>query len=82
MVWFLGLTDVPTGEHELKISIAMPMEQPKLIVNRKFASQSPAHRINLVNEINNLTFENPGNYSIQIEIDDEMLLAIGFHVNS
>lgn len=82
MVWFLGLTDVASGEHELKISISMPMEEPKLIVQRRFSSQSPAHKINLVNEINNLTFDKPGNYSIQIEINDEMLLAIGFPVHN
>jgi hypothetical protein len=82
MIWFLTLTDVSVGEHNLKISISLPMDEPKKIVERVFHSQSPAHRINLVNEINNLAFETPGNYSIQIEIDDQMLLAIGFPVQS
>ena len=37
-------------------------------------------RINLINEIRNLSFEEPGEYSILIEIDDEPLLATSLTV--
>ncbi len=80
MIWFLTLTDVGVGDHLLKIRIGLPMGESKQIVDRKFVSQSPAHRINLINEVKNLEFEEPGNYSIQIEIDDQMVLAISFPI--
>ena len=38
-------------------------------------SQSPLHRINLINEIRDLSFPNPGEYSLLVEIDEEPLLG-------
>ena len=38
------------------------------------------HRINLINEIRNLTFPAAGEYSLLVEIDDEVLLATNLTV--
>jgi len=80
MVWFLSLSDVQVGDHSLKISIGLPMNEKKVIVERKFESQSPLHRLNLINNIQNLQFNEPGNYSIIIEIDDEHVLVTSLSV--
>jgi hypothetical protein len=82
MIWFITLTDVVLGEHELKLSMSYGIDEPKVLVQKNFKSHSPAHRINLVNEINHLNFNTPGNYSIHIEIDDQLLLVIGFPVQN
>lgn len=75
MVWFLTITDCAVGEHKLKISFGPDDTKLQPLLERPFASQSPAHRLNLINEIQNLQFPHPGEYSIVIEIDDEPLLA-------
>jgi hypothetical protein len=51
------------------------------LIQRTFESQSPLHRINLINEIRNLSFPEPGDYSIMVEIDDEPLLATNLTVS-
>lgn len=82
MVWFLTLSDVPAGEHAIKISMGLDATQPAPLIDRSFGSQGPLHRINLISEIRNLTFAQPGEYSILIEIDDEPLLATNITVSS
>ena len=82
MVWFLTITDVAAGQHKLKISMGLDPTQMKPLLDRPFESQSPLHRINLINEIRNLTFSQPGDYSILVEIDDEPLLATSLAVTS
>jgi hypothetical protein len=81
MVWFITLTDVSTGEHRIRISMGLDPTNPVELIYRPFESQSPLHRINLINEIRNLTFERPGEYSLLIEIDDEPLLATSLTVS-
>ncbi len=81
MIWFITLTDVSPGEHRIRISMGLDPTNPAELINRPFESQSPLHRINLVNEIRNLTFTQPGDYSILIEIDDEPLLATNLTVS-
>jgi hypothetical protein len=49
-------------------------------LERDFESQSPLHRINLINEIRNLSFPQPGEYSLLVEVDDEPLLATSLTV--
>ena len=80
MIWFLSFSDLTQGKHHLKISIGIPMsdEQPRTIIKRDFDSPGPQHRINLINDIHRLKFEEPGNYSILIEIDDQVVLASTF----
>jgi hypothetical protein len=51
------------------------------LIERDFESQSPLHRINLINEIRNLSFPQPGDYSLMIEVDDEPLLATNLTVS-
>jgi hypothetical protein len=75
MVWFLTLTDVAAGSHRMKISMGLDPTQPKPLIERNFDSQGPLMRINLINEIRNLSFSGPGEYAILIEIDDEPILA-------
>ena len=82
MVWFLTLTDVPVGSHQLKILIGIPTEEEIVVVDRTFESFSPIHRINLINDIQNATFRKEGDYSIVIEIDDETLLVTSLAVSS
>ena len=81
MVWFLTLSDVPAGSH--KIRIAMGLEPTNLtpLIERNFDSQGPLQRINLINEIRNLSFPQEGDYSLLIEIDDEPLLATNIIVS-
>ncbi len=81
MVWFLTLTDVQVGKHQIKMSMGLDPTNPAALLNREFESQSPLHRINLINELRNLRFEQPGDYSIMIEVDDEPILATNLTVN-
>ena len=75
MIWFLTLTDCAMGPHRLKISMGFGDATPSPLLERPFESHSPLDRINLINEIRNLTFPEPGEYSLLIEIDDELLLS-------
>lgn len=82
MVWFLTLSDVPAGAHKIKISMGIDATQLQPLIDRTFESQSPLQRINLINEIRNLSFPRPGDYSILIEVDDEPLLATSITVSN
>lgn len=81
MVWFITLTDVAAGKHRAKISLGKEPTQMTALIDREFASESPLHRINLINEIGNLTFPQPGEYSILIEVDDDPILATSIIVS-
>jgi|GEM_PF-153838 len=80
MVWFMVLTDVAAGSHAMRISMGLDPTDPKPLIERPFESQGPLNRINLISEIHNLSFQQPGEYSILIEIDDEPLLATSLTV--
>jgi len=82
MIWFLTLSDVPAGEHTIKISLGLDATNPQPLIERPFESQSPLQRINLINEIRNLSFPQPGDYSIIIEVDEEPLLATSLTVSN
>ncbi len=82
MVWFITLTDVSPGQHRIRLSMSLDPTRPAELINRPFESQSPLHRINLINEIRNLTFAQPGEYSILVEVDDEPLLATSLTVTN
>ena len=81
MIWFLTISDVSTVQHSLKISMALEGTTPQQLLERPFESQSPVHRINLINEIRNLSFPGPGEYELLVEIDDELLLATSLTVS-
>lgn len=80
MVWFLTITDVQPGQHRIKMLMGLDPTNPTELLNREFESHSPLHRINLINELRNLRFDQPGEYSILIEVDDEPLLATNLTV--
>jgi len=80
MIWFLTISDVSPGKHSLKISMGLEGTTPQKLLERPFESQSPLHRINLINEIRNLSFPGAGEYELLIEIDDEVLLATSLTV--
>jgi hypothetical protein len=82
MIWFLTISDVPAGEHKIRISMGMDPTKMAPLIDRTFESQSPLQRINLINEIRNLTFPQPGDYSIIIEVDEEPLLATSITVST
>lgn len=81
MFWFLILTDVAVGQHKLKIHLGMPTDKPVMELEREFESQSPLHRIHLINEIKNLRFEHEGNYSLIVEINDDPIMVTSFGVS-
>ena len=80
MVWFMTLTDVSAGAHRMRISMGLDPTDPQPLIDRPFESQGPLARINLINDIRNLSFPQPGEYSILIEIDDEPLLVTSLTV--
>jgi len=82
MVWFLTLTDVSPGSHRMRLSMGLDPTAMRPLIERSFDSQSPLHRINLINEIRNLTFPTPGEYSLLVEIDEEPLLATNLTVTT
>ena len=82
MIWFLTISDVPQGAHKIRISMGLDAANPAPLIERDFESQSPLQRINLINEIRNLSFAAPGDYSIMIEVDDEPLLATSITVSN
>jgi len=82
MIWFLTISDVPAGSHKIKISMGLDPANTAALIERTFESQSPLQRINLINEIQNLSFAAPGDYSILIEVDDEPLLATSLTVSN
>ena len=81
MVWFLTLTDCAAGQHKIRISMGPDHARMEPLIDRTFDSQSPLDRINLINEIRNLTFPAPGDYSILVEVDEEPLLATSMTVS-
>ena len=80
MIWFLSICDCAPGKHKLRISMGLNATNPDKLLERPFESHGPLSRINLINEIRNLTFPRPGDYSLLIEIDDEPLLATNLTV--
>lgn len=81
MVWFVTLCDVAVGQHQIRFSYGRDMQDMKQIMQRPFESKSPLHKINLINEIHNLQFNEPGEYQIMLEIDDEPLLITSLGVS-
>lgn len=81
MVWFLTLTDVKPGTHNLRISFGPSMEDHQKVLERNFEAQNPLHKINLINEIHNLPLKESGNYIIMIEVDDDPILVTNMGVN-
>jgi hypothetical protein len=80
MIWFLTLTDVAAGKHKIKISLGLAADAMSVLLDREFESQGPLQRINLINDVRNLAFPAPGDYSIQIEVDDDVLLVTSLTV--
>lgn len=80
MVWFLTVSDVQAGSHKIRISMGVDPTQMQPLIERPFESKSPLQRINLINEVRNLTFPAAGQYDLLIEIDDEPLLATNIQV--
>lgn len=80
MIWFLSIADCAPGPHRLRISMGLNANHPKPLLERPFESRSPLHAINLINEISNLTFAEPGEYTLVIEIDEEPLLVTNLTV--
>jgi hypothetical protein len=81
MVWFLTLTDCAAGEHKVRISMALDPHPPQPLLERTFESASPLHRINLINEIRNLSFPEAGEYWLHIDVDEEPLLVTSLSVS-
>jgi hypothetical protein len=80
MVWFLTLTEAASGPHQMRISMGLDPTRMQTVIERPFESQGPLAKIYLINEIRNMVFAEPGDYSILIEIDDEPLLSTSIAV--
>lgn len=80
MIWFLTLTDCSVGSHQVRISMGQEPTNMQPLIDRPFESQNPLQRINLINEIRNLSFPAAGEYSILIEVDEEPILATSLTV--
>jgi hypothetical protein len=81
MVWFLTISDCAPGEHKMRISMGVEPTNMQPLLERPFTTQGPLQRINLINEIRNLSFPAAGDYSLLIEVDDEPLLATNLIVS-
>ena len=81
MIWFLTVTDCGQGQHVLRISIGLDPTNMMKVLERPFEAQSPMQRINLINELRNCSFPQTGDYSINIEVDDELILATNLTVS-
>lgn len=81
MIWFLTLTDCAPGTHRMRLSMGLEPTSMQVLLDRPFESQSPLHRINLINEIRNLSFPAAGDYSILVEVDEEPLLVTNLTVS-
>jgi hypothetical protein len=75
MIWFLTLSDVPAGTHKIRISLGLDHTTMNVLLDREFDAQGPLQRINLINDVRNLTFPAVGDYSIVIEVNEDPLLA-------
>jgi hypothetical protein len=75
MIWFLSISDCAPGPHRMRIQMGLNNAQPRPLLERPFESVSPLHAINLINEIRNLPFPEPGDYTLVIEVDEEPLLV-------
>lgn len=82
MIWFMTLTDCAADPHKVRILLGMEPTQMQTLLERTFESPGPLQRINLINEIRNLTFPKAGDYSIVIEVDEEPILATSIAVTS
>lgn len=82
MIWFLTLTDCSAGQHRIRISLGLDPTAMQPLIDRSFESPGPLQRINLINEIRNLGFPQPGDYSILIEVDEEPILATNLVVGN
>lgn len=80
MIWFLTLTNLVPGKHQLRISIGLTQEHMTKILEREFESAHPNHRINLINELRGFGFQQPGLYLINVEVDDEPILVTNLSV--
>jgi hypothetical protein len=82
MIWFLTLSDVPEGEHQLRILFGPDVVTTTTIVERTFQSTSPLQKINLINEIRNLKLEQAGNHAIVIEVDNDPIMVTNLQISN
>lgn len=82
MFVFVTLSDLSQGEHEQRLSLSLPGQEPLFSVEQKFQSNGPLQRIHLVNHLQNLKFEQDGDYGFMLEIDDEPILVTNFAVHA
>ncbi len=82
MVWFLTLSELTKGKHHLKMSISDPTGEleARVIIDRHFNVPDPITKVNLINDVHRLKFLEAKNYSIVIEVDDEIVFVDSFSV--
>jgi hypothetical protein len=57
------------------IVISLSCHGPPKPLWSQFESRSPLHRINLINDLQGLEFQQPGVYAITVEVDDDPILV-------
>lgn len=80
MFVFIAITDVSTGDHTARLSLALPGEAPIFEGDQTFKSQGPLQRLHLVSNLQGLEFQRDGDYGFMLEIDDEPILVTNFSV--
>lgn len=80
MIFFLTLAGLREGKHRLTISMGLPMEEMKTLVDNDFDSSGPLQRVSLINDMQGLAFQLPGQYAISVDIDGESLLVTSLPV--
>lgn len=80
MIWFLTLADVPEGEHTLRILFGPNVAEVEQLVERTFTSESPLHKINIINEMHHIELPRAGLYAVVIEVNEDPILVTNLGV--
>ena len=64
------------------MSLCLDLTSLTPLIEREVESTVPLQLINMINEVRNFSFSQPGDYSILIEVDEAPLLATSLTVST
>ncbi len=82
MFAFVNLSELREGEHQLRLSLALPGQEPVFMGEQTFHAAGPLQRVQHVIQMLNISFPHDGDYDFMLEIDDEVLLIVAFPVRA
>ena len=82
MFTFTSLTELPEGEHQQRLSLALPGQDPIFSTEQTFKVAGPLQRVQLINHLQNINFPHEGDFDFMLEIDEDPLLVISFPVRA